>query len=153
MCVSISICYTVSSQLSNSLTKSNGTVSRRLPFTFFMDVEMTPWYEIVFLMQSISMGNIGVSAVGLSTVGPCFIMAGCGYLRSLGGRFEQLNNEKADQSRSSLEKEVISCVMYHQQLLELVWETVFNELNIQFKCIRENNNELERNIAHLIRSN
>ena len=117
-CFSINILYII--QAANYSLKSNFTVSRKLPFTFFMDVEVTPWYEILFATQSISINSLCLSIVGVDTSGPFFIMAACGYLKSLARRLEQLNIKEAYQSQRNLEQEITSCIIYHQQLLALV---------------------------------
>ena len=85
-----------------------------------MDVEETPWYEILFAIQLLSMLSLCISLVGLNTSGPYFIMVACGYLKTLGRRLEELNNVEAYQSQWNLEQEITSCIIYHQQLLELV---------------------------------
>ena len=84
-----------------------------------MEINITPWYEIVLIIQLITMITICLDTIGIDTTGPFFIMAACGYLRSLNGRLEQLHNAKNHQK--DFEKEITSCVIYHQQLLELVW--------------------------------
>ena len=81
---------------------------------------MTPWYEVLVVIQSIIMFSISLNTVGLDTTGPSFIMAACGYLRLLAERIEQLNNNKTHGNQRDLENKIVSCVIYHQQLLQSV---------------------------------
>ena len=89
-----------------------------------MDVEKTPWYEILYVMQSVTMISISMYSVGMDTTGPSLIMAACGYLRSLTCRLEQLGNVKSHQGPMDLSKQITSCVIYHQKVLELVYDTI-----------------------------
>ena len=92
-----------------------------------MEVDATPWYEIIFVAQSIAFFCMCVVLAGVDTMGPTFIMTACGYLRSLIGRLDQLNFTKAYHCQRDLEKEIIACVSYHQQLLQLVLTNILQE--------------------------
>lgn len=78
------------------------TSKRHLPYAFFLDVQKTPWYEIVYAVQLIGMFNVGFTCVGVDTVGALFILIICGYFDTIQSRIENLHSFDTSLSSSLL---------------------------------------------------
>lgn len=134
----------VPSEAENVILES--TNKRHLPYAFFLDVQKTPWYEIVYALQLISMFNVGFTCVGVDTVGALFILITCGYFDTIQSRIENLHSFdtslssslsllnilsrkittakmsdiKTETSNSVQMKNLRICVIHHQLLLKWV---------------------------------
>ena len=115
----------------------NATDNRRhLPYAFFVDVQKTPWYEVVYVLQITFMMNVGLTCVGSDTIGPLFILITCGYFDTMRSRIENLHllesslpitaetgttteaTTGAESSRNVDAKKLRTCVIHHQLLLK-----------------------------------
>lgn len=127
------------------------TSKRHLPYAFFLDVQKTPWYEIVYAVQLIGMFNVGFTCVGVDTVGALFILIICGYFDTIQSRIENLHSFdtslssslsllnilsrkittakmsdiKTEASNSVQMRNLRMCVIHHQLLLKWVRYILF----------------------------
>ena len=106
----------------------NATENKRhLPYAFFIDVQETPWYELLYVLQITFMTNVGFTCVGADTIGPLFILITCGYFDTIRSRIENLlepsssiavETDRAESSRNVDTKKLRTCVIHHQLLLK-----------------------------------
>lgn len=111
----------------------NATENKRhLPYAFFIDVQETPWYEVLYVLQITFMTNVGFTCVGVDTIGPLFILITCGYFDTIRSRIENLRliepslsvteetrtTDRAESSRNVDTKKLRTCVIHHQLLLK-----------------------------------
>ncbi|XP_015181178.1 PREDICTED: odorant receptor 22c-like [Polistes dominula] len=110
----------------------NETVQRNLPYAFIIEVHESPYFEIAYVFQLSSMINVGLTCVGVDTVGPVLILIACGHLKVIQNKMLSLNeNMKSefiedkdfvDFHQSIVLKDVQiklnNCVNYHITILE-----------------------------------
>ncbi|CAD1480906.1 unnamed protein product, partial [Heterotrigona itama] len=117
----------------------NATDNKRyLPYAFFVDVQGTPWYEVVYVLQITFMMNVGFTCVGADTIGPLFILITCGYFDVIRSRIENFHLLEsslpitaetgttaeatlvttAESSANVDTKKLRTCVIQHQLLLK-----------------------------------
>ncbi|KOC59144.1 Putative odorant receptor 13a [Habropoda laboriosa] len=108
------------SQPSPENLSENGTVDstvRRLPYVFFLEVQQTPWYEITCALQLFAMLNVGITCVGVDTIGPLFVLLTCAHFDVIRSRIESLH--AIDRSSSSVQtRNLRVLVIRHRMLLE-----------------------------------
>ncbi|OXU23915.1 hypothetical protein TSAR_015812, partial [Trichomalopsis sarcophagae] len=93
---------------------------RVLPFEFYVEVQSTPWYELVLILEGIAMFSLAlVSSLVDITAGPYLILMGCGHLRTLGHRLRNIDSRLDGRSAASSRQylaELTSCIRYHQMI-------------------------------------
>ncbi|KOX79731.1 hypothetical protein WN51_11341 [Melipona quadrifasciata] len=112
---------------------SNATENKRhLPYAFFIDVQKTPWYEVLYVLQITFMTNVGFTCVAVDTIGPLFILITCGYFDTIRSRIENLHllepllpitaeartTDRVESSRDVDTRKLRTCVIHHQLLLK-----------------------------------
>ncbi|KAI4492277.1 hypothetical protein M0802_009858 [Mischocyttarus mexicanus] len=80
----------VSSNL-NEDDNQNDTIKRNLPYAFIIEVHESPYFEIAYVFQLTSMINVGLTCVGVDTVGPVLILIACGHLKVIQNKLSSLN--------------------------------------------------------------
>ncbi|XP_076758725.1 odorant receptor 10 [Xylocopa sonorina] len=100
---------------------------RQLPYVFFLKVTSTPWYEIVYATQIITMFNVGFICIGVDMAGPLFILITCGHFEAVRSRIENLHTASSStisaptirMHTSNVQlKNLRLCVIHHRMLLE-----------------------------------
>lgn len=130
--------YIIASLLA-SFTSDEAKNNRHLPYAFFVDVQVTPWYEIAYVLQLFIMLNITFICVGTDTIGPLFILIVSGHFDALKSRIERLNAvwsnvdvetvarqrswtmeklEKLETPSNKQMNDLRVCLTYHRMLLE-----------------------------------
>ncbi|XP_017889358.1 odorant receptor 49b-like isoform X2 [Ceratina calcarata] len=107
---------------------------RQLPYAFFLDVEETPWYEIMCAVQVLTIFNVGMVCVGVDMFGPLVILVACGYLDTVRSRIENLHEIEGSSSRESgsrVKKDLRACLIRHGTLLDLC-EDIERITNVMF---------------------
>ncbi|CAK9807382.1 Odorant receptor 13a [Anthophora quadrimaculata] len=79
------------SMLDGSSIVDNDTTIRRLPYPFFFEVQRTPWYELTYVLQLLTILNVGLACVAVDTTGPLLILLSCGHFDVIRSRIERLD--------------------------------------------------------------
>ncbi|XP_035740655.1 odorant receptor 13a-like [Vespa mandarinia] len=79
--------------ISTSITNGNETSIRNLPYAFLIDIHESPYFEIAYVYQLTTMINVGLTCVGIDTVGPVMILIACGHLKVIQNKMSSLMEE------------------------------------------------------------
>ncbi|XP_076242146.1 odorant receptor 13a [Calliopsis andreniformis] len=126
---------------SKNATNASLNLERHLPYVFFVEIQETPWYELVFVFEIVCMMNVGIACVGTDTLGVLFTLIACGHFDVIKSRMEGVTVEVETTSgrrwlshspsaniatAEAPSKEQIDsfrvCVVHHQILLGLCEE-------------------------------
>lgn len=107
---------------SQGLDENNQTLPRKLPYAFLVEVTRTPYYEMTYVLQIVSMVNVGFTCVACDTSGMFLVMIACGHLAVIQQRFVQFKVPEMKNLEKSvnrdLQVEIISRnIEYHQSIL------------------------------------
>ena len=105
--------YLAASQIPMSSSKLNVT-TRSLPLYFFVDVQESPSYEVLMVIQMITLLGLSINSGTVDTVGLFYVMVACGHLRSLQGRLQALYKKEYQDTGS----QIVECIIYHQKIIE-----------------------------------
>lgn len=61
---------------------------RHLPYAFVVEIKETPWYEMAYTFQLLTMTHVGLTCVGADTIGPLFALIACGHFDVIKARLE-----------------------------------------------------------------
>ncbi|KAK2588115.1 hypothetical protein KPH14_004170 [Odynerus spinipes] len=119
----------ISSQNGNEID-SNETIVRNLPYASVIEIHESPYFEIAYVLQLVSMINVGLTCVGVDTVGPVLILIACGHLKVIQTKIltlmddNKLGNDLGQSGEQGLlfledtDTKVANCVRYHSLILE-----------------------------------
>ena len=110
----VSGAYMIITQFSGEMSEANCTSRSSLPVDFYVDVQESPLYEIIFIIEAICLIGIFISVASVDTTSVFYIMVACGHLRSLAGRLQALQLE----GFKDVKRHVVQCIVYHQNIIE-----------------------------------
>lgn len=128
--------YAVASLFMGQHDDSSNATTRTLPYACPVEVHRSPYYEIMYIAQLCSMTNVGLTCVGVDTVGPVFVLTVCGHFKVLNTRIlhfcDQVYSEgscstlesqlkishEENDIKNHLKYNLEACVCYHQTMLE-----------------------------------
>ncbi|XP_015610241.1 odorant receptor 13a isoform X2 [Cephus cinctus] len=120
----------------NGFVRVNGNITERmLPYSLIFECKDSPCYEILYILQILTVINIAITYIGVDTIGPVLILTVSGHMKIIQNRimslgsseeFENFKNDKvkriSDYEISHFQyfgKSFEACVKYHQTVLKL----------------------------------
>ncbi|XP_011493793.1 PREDICTED: odorant receptor 82a-like [Ceratosolen solmsi marchali] len=109
------MCITIT-QFHGTTNDTSAAVRRELPYSFALDLQDSPSYEIMFIVQIITSFGYTLVVAGFDMAPPYFIMTAAAHFKMLCSRFEEM--QKQDRLRRADEaiEDVITCIAYHQMI-------------------------------------
>jgi hypothetical protein len=110
--------FAVISYVASSLlfpTIINGTIHKNLMFGHSLNIQTTPWFEILYSIQILASILVSIST-GYEMAAPFIIMMAAAHFRILKNRLDFIQKKELLQKNQEGFKQIIACILYHQKI-------------------------------------
>uniref|UniRef100_A0ABD2W8J1 Odorant receptor n=1 Tax=Trichogramma kaykai TaxID=54128 RepID=A0ABD2W8J1_9HYME len=115
------VLFVAGSQLTHlAPDRINGTARRKLPYSYYYDVQEDPDFSIISGIQGLILCYMAIILAGIDTIAPFLIMLACGYSVTLKNRL--LNMAHKDDKSTNVNNQliygdVIECAKFHREIM------------------------------------